>query len=128
MRTACLFASDYGPADPTFDPMAGDGQLLLGFEAHHAQLAQAQNLGQLEAMKRKLQRGETIIWCDQGYSWVYARPVDYFFGFVAVAFILPYLAMRLLPGFRKAVVERGRLLGFSRGGAFSRFKPPGKLP
>jgi len=87
---ACLYASDYGASDPSFDPHAGGGALLRGFEAHEAQLAQAKNLGQLDAMKRQIQRGEEILWCDQGYGWVYDRPVDYFFEILIAIVILPY--------------------------------------
>jgi hypothetical protein len=45
----CLYASDYGPADPGFDPLAGGGRLLRGFDSQRSELARAQNLGQLQA-------------------------------------------------------------------------------
>jgi len=99
----CLYASDYGPADPAFDPLADGGRLLRGFEAHASALAKAQNLDQLEAMERQLQRGQEILWCDQGYSWVYDRNVDYFLAVLATLVILPYIVFRLLP-----MVRRGR--------------------
>lgn len=90
----CLYRSDYGPPDPHFDPLAGHGMLILGFEAHRATLAQAQNLGQLEAMKRQLLHGREIQWCEQGYGWTYQRPVDGLFVFIVVAVILPWFIWR----------------------------------
>ena len=98
--TSCLYASDYGAPEAGFDPLAGGGALIRGFEAHTAALAQAQNFGQLEAMKRQLTRGEAITWCDQGYGWVYDRHLDYLFEVLAVGVILPYVAMRLVQRFR----------------------------
>ncbi|HLJ22123.1 MAG TPA: hypothetical protein VKU84_18090, partial [Stellaceae bacterium] len=74
----CLYASDYGPADPAFDPLAGGGRLIAGFESHAAELARAQNLGQLQAMERQLQRGGDIAWCDQGYAWAEGPAVHAF--------------------------------------------------
>jgi hypothetical protein len=97
----CLYASDYGPADPAFDPLADGGRLLRGFEAHASALARAQNLGQVEAMERQLQRGQEILWCEQGYSWVYDRNVDYFLATLAILVILPYFVFRLLPKLRR---------------------------
>ena len=96
----CLYASDYGPPDPNFDPFAGNGKLLKGFEAHVYELAQARNLGQLEAMERKLQRGEEIHWCEQGYGWVYEPRPTQFFEIVLVAVVLPYLVLRVFPRLR----------------------------
>ena len=75
---SCLYASDYGPPDPTFDPLASGGRLIVGFQDHAAELARAQNLGQLQAMERQLQRGDSIAWCDQGYAWVEAPAVHAF--------------------------------------------------
>ena len=97
---SCLYASDYGAPDPGFDPLAQGGALLRGFEAHASELAQARNLGQLEAMKRQIRRGEHVLWCDQGYGWVYDRPLDYLFEIMVIAVIIPYFAMRLLQRFR----------------------------
>ena len=98
--TSCLYASDYGAPDPGFDPLAGGGARIRGFEAHKAELAQARNPGELEAMKRQIGRGEEIVWCDQGYGWVYDRHLDYLFEVLAVGVILPYVAMRLVQRFR----------------------------
>ena len=97
----CLYQSDYGPADPAFDPFAEHGALLKGFETHTFELSQAQNRGQLEAMKRQLLRGETIQWCDQGYGWTAAPQTTDFFYAVAAFLILPWLVLRVLPRLRR---------------------------
>jgi hypothetical protein len=97
MAMFCLYASDYGPPDPSFDPFAGNGQSLKGFEGHVYQLATAQNRGQLEAMKRKLTQGEEIAWCDQGYGWTYAPYPAQFFELVVAGLILPWLVLRVFP-------------------------------
>lgn len=94
---SCLYASDYGPADPSFDPFADNGALLQGFEGHVYQLATAQNLGQLEAMKRKLAHGEEVTWCEQGYGWVHGGAPTAFFDVVVPLLILPWLLFRVLP-------------------------------
>jgi hypothetical protein len=93
----CLYASDYGPADPAFDPFVDHGRLLKGFESHVYELATAQNFAQLQAMERQLQRGRSVAWCDQGYGWVYQQPVNDVFIFAMVAIVLPYVMLRLLP-------------------------------
>jgi hypothetical protein len=102
---SCLFASDYGPPQPGFDPLAGNGRLISGYPAHQAQLATAQNFGQLRAMERKFTKGETVTWCDGGYGWVYDQKVGDFFGVVIAFVILPWLVMRVAP----ALAERMRL-------------------
>jgi hypothetical protein len=94
----CLYASDYGPPDPGFDPLADGGRLLRGFEAHTPLLGRAQNLGQLEAMQRQLQRGQDIVWCDQGYGWVESPAVEGFLAGFTVLVVLPYAIKRLAPG------------------------------
>jgi hypothetical protein len=93
----CLYASDYGPADPGFDALADGGRLLRGYEAHASELARAQNLGQLQAMERQLARGQGIAWCDQGYSWVESPAVEGFLAGVTVLVVLPYAVKRLRP-------------------------------
>jgi hypothetical protein len=98
---SCLYPSDYGPVDPGFDPLASDGALLAGVEAHVRALSQAQNRGQLEAMKRQLQRGQTIQWCDQGYGWTYAAPVTVFFDAAFIFLILPWLVLRVVLALRR---------------------------
>lgn len=101
MSTSCLYRSDYGAPDPGFDALAGHGALIAGFAAHRAVLAQAQNLGQLEAMERRLDRGQPILWCDQGYGWTEAPSVTAFFYVILVALILPWLVLRVLPRLRR---------------------------
>lgn len=102
----CLFKSDYGSVDPSFDPFAGGGRLIKGFEAHVHALSQAQNRGQLEAMKRKLERGETVQWCDQGYGWTYAPHITEFFYAILLVLILPWLALRILPRLSRRLPAR----------------------
>ena len=100
---SCLYASDYGPPNPSFDPFADNGALLQGFEGHVYQLATAQNLGQLEAMKRKLAHGEKVTWCEQGYGWVHDGAPTAFFDVVVPLLILPWLLFRALPRLRRAL-------------------------
>ena len=99
---SCLFRSDYGPAQPGFDPFANNSALIAGFEAHRAQLASAQNLGQLQAMERTFAKGETVTWCDNGYGWVNDAKVGDFFGAIIAFVILPWLVLRVAP----ALAER----------------------
>jgi hypothetical protein len=93
----CLYASDYGPADPVFDPLAGGGRLLRGFESQRSELSRAQNLGQLQAMERQLHRGESIAWCDQGYAWAEGPAVEGFLLGFSMLVVLPYAVKRLAP-------------------------------
>jgi hypothetical protein len=104
----CLYAIDYGPADPAFDPVTGGGQLLRGFEPHASELARAQNLGQLQAMERQLQRGQSITWCDQGYSWVESPAVEGFLAGFMLLVVLPYAVKRLAPRLYSGIAERSR--------------------
>ncbi len=90
----CLFASDYGAPEPGFDPFADGGRLVAGFAGHERQLAGAKNLGQLQAMERTLARGGEIVWCEQGYGWVYGGPVDAMFAAIILGVILPYAAWK----------------------------------
>ena len=103
--SSCLYTTDYGPPDPGFDPAADGGKLIKGFEGHATELSRAQNLGQLRAMERKLAKGETFTWCDNGYGWTYDQKVGDFFGAVLAFVILPWLVMRVAP----ALAERLRL-------------------
>jgi hypothetical protein len=96
---SCLFASDYGPPQPGFDPLGGDGQLIRGFEMHRRDLAAARNPGQLRAMERAYAKGETVTWCDNGYGWTYDHKVGDFFGAVVAFVILPWLVLRVAPAF-----------------------------
>jgi len=80
-----------------FDPLAGGGLLLSGFESHRSELARAQNLGQLQAMERQLQRGGSIAWCDQGCAWAEGPAVEGFLAGFSVLVVLPYAVKRLAP-------------------------------
>src|SRR5689334_7154167 len=75
----CLYLSDYGPPDPKFEAF-NDGIVPDGLtRGDVAVLATAQNIGQFEAMQRKLAKGQAIVWCDQGYGWVQQPIIDGFF-------------------------------------------------
>jgi len=104
----CLYASDYGPVDPAFDPMVGGGQLLRGFESHASELARARNLGQLHAMERQLQRGQSITWCDPGYGWVESPAIEGFLAGFMLLVVLPHALKRLAPRLYSGMVERSR--------------------
>ena len=105
----CLYRSDYGPVDPNFDPLIGNGRLIKGFEAQAKTLSQAQNLGQLEAMERQLAHGRPIQWCEQGYSWTYASATNDVFYVALVLLAFPWLALRLLQGLRRSLLARRAL-------------------
>jgi hypothetical protein len=92
---SCLYASDYGPPEPGFNPLADNGRLIKGFEDHAAVLARAANLGQLEAMQRVLRRNESITWCDQGYGWAEGDAVHILFAAILAFVVLPYAVFTL---------------------------------
>jgi len=102
----CLYRSDYGLPDPSFDPAAGNGRLLRDFQSQAGALLKAQNRGQLEAMARKLQKGEPILWCDQGYGWVYQPAIMGSFEIVVPFMIVLWILLRILPRARGAFVRR----------------------
>jgi hypothetical protein len=102
----CLFATDYGPADPAFDPFVENGRLLEGFESHRQELATARNFAELRAMERQLGRGQEVAWCAQGYGWAYQPAVGDFITAAMVAVVLPCIVFRLLP--RRRGARRGR--------------------
>jgi hypothetical protein len=91
---SCLYASDYGEVEPSFDPLADGGRLIAGHEQHAALLARAQNPGQLAAMHRALDRGESMRWCDQGYSWVSQPAVEWMVWLAILGLAAPYLLWR----------------------------------
>ena len=121
----CLYASDYGPADPAFDPLAGGGLLLSGFESHRPELARAQNLGQLQAMERQLQRGESIAWCDQGYAWAQGPAVEGFLIGFSMLVVLPYAVKRLAPRLWRHSLEFAQRMHESAGRPPNRTAYPG---
>jgi hypothetical protein len=107
----CLYRSDYGPAEPGFDPFAGTG--AGGDAAWARDLATARNAGQLAAIQRQLARGEPTIWCDEGYSWVAAPIVEHGFPVVVIAVVACYALIRF-PAF---VAKRRRPLATARDSA-----------
>ncbi len=99
----CLYRTDYGPPDAKFEAFS-DGIVPDGLtRGDVAVLATAQNLGQFEAMQRKLAKGESIVWCDQGYGWVHDPVIEGFFA-IAAAIVFPFALFRLTRrrGFRRA--------------------------
>jgi hypothetical protein len=90
----CLYASDYGPAEPGFNPLRDGGTLIKGFEASAPVLADARNLGQLQAMERVLARGDTVRWCDQGYGWTEGMQFHALFAAVLIG-AMPFVAWRM---------------------------------
>ena len=123
----CLYASDYGPADPAFDPLAGGGRLLRGFEPQRSELARAQNLGQLQAMERQLQRGESVAWCDQGYAWAEGPAVEGFLVGFSLLVVLPYAVKRLAPRLWLRCFELLRRMHGSAARSANRTAYPGGL-
>lgn len=93
----CLYASDYGPPAPGFDPGAAATAAFGSAyaDAHRRDFAAAQNAYALQAVKRKLDRGESVVWCEQGYGWTHDPPVEIFFAIV-IAMTVPYAVMRLM--------------------------------
>lgn len=94
---SCLYTSDYGPPDPSFDPIAAAAASFgSGWaDTHRAEIATAQNAYALQAVKRKIDRGEPFVWCEQGYGWTHSAPIDGFF-IVVIALVLPYALVRLM--------------------------------
>ena len=74
----CLFHGDYGPANPGFS-IAGESVAARGWRVDASQLAQARNLGEAEAIQRHILKGEAVLWCHQGYSWVDQPAIGWFY-------------------------------------------------
>jgi hypothetical protein len=85
----CLFHGDYGPADPHF--VTGQH----GWAVDVRLLASARNLGEAEAIQRHALRGEPVIWCHEGYSWVDQDAITWLYGAAFAFVVLPYLAYRI---------------------------------
>ena len=98
----CLYRTDYGPDDPGFYART-DGAFIAGTGAEARALASARNHGQLEAAKRLLARGETVAWCDEGYSWATnpAFETGFLLAVTGVALACAVLRLRL----RKATLR-----------------------
>ena len=106
----CLYRPDYGPPDPEFEAFA-DGVVPAGLTRKDvAILATAQNIGQFEAIERKLAKGEAVVWCDQGYGWVHNAVVEGFF-VIAAVLVFPLALFRLTRCFG---IRRARTAGERR--------------
>lgn len=103
---ACLYRSDYGPAVPGYDPAGGGGAALRGYEGHSALLLAARNPDQLAAMERRIDRGESFVWCDQGYGWVAGPGMEAGFALL-LAILVPLQAIRLWRRRRRAQAMAG---------------------
>jgi hypothetical protein len=90
----CLFHGDYGPADPGFSvPAAAASE--HGWSVDASLLIEARNLGEAEAIQRHVLRGETVMWCHPGYSWVDQPAITWFYIGAFVFVVLPYLVARI---------------------------------
>lgn len=92
----CLYASDYGAPTTGFDPGAAAAAAFGGAyaAAHRRDFATAQNAFALQAVKRQIDRGEAIVWCEPGYGWTHEAPAEIFMSVVA-AVAVPLFVMRL---------------------------------
>jgi hypothetical protein len=95
--------------DPAFKlagaPMAG----ARGWIIDVSWLKEARNIGEAEAIERHLIRGETVTWCNQGYSWVEQDAVHWFYAAAFVFVVLPYLIVRIKARARRTS-EAGRAI------------------
>jgi hypothetical protein len=115
----CLYRSDYGAPDPTFEAFS-DGIVPDGLtRGDVAVLATAQNIGQFEAMQRKLAKGGAVVWCDQGYGWAHNPAIEGFFT-IGAALLFPLALFRLA---RRVGLLRVRTPGERRSrAAYTRFR------
>ena len=58
-------------------------------------LKDARNIGEAEAIQRHVTRGESVSWCDQGYSWAEQDAVSWFYLAVLLFLVLPYLTLKV---------------------------------
>jgi len=86
---------DYGPEGPAFKLAAAPMADARGWIIDVSLLKEARNIGEAEAIERHLIRGETVTWCDQGYSWVEQDAVHWFYAAAFVFVVLPYLIVRI---------------------------------
>jgi hypothetical protein len=91
----CLYRSDYGPADPSFDAVAAAPAVAKEYPAYAGVLATAQNRSQMEALLRRLQHGDGVAWCEAGYGWVYHPMVADGFTLAATFILLPVACWRV---------------------------------
>jgi hypothetical protein len=90
----CLFHGDYGPADPGFS-VSATAPSHHGWSIDTSLLTGARNLREAEAIQRHVLRGETVMWCHPGYSWVDQPAIGWFYIAAFVFVVLPYLAARI---------------------------------
>lgn len=91
----CLYHGDYGPADPAFSLSAPLQPGVLGWGIDARLLKDARNIGEAEAIQRHVTRGESVSWCDQGYSWAEQDAVSWFYLAVFLFVVLPYLTLKV---------------------------------
>jgi hypothetical protein len=102
----CLFHDDYGPADPAFNADALSRLGARGWAVDASLLEDARNIGEAEAIERHLVRGESVSWCDQGYSWVEQDALDWFYLAALLFVVLPYLIVKFRTRARGALGAR----------------------
>ena len=91
----CLYHGDYGPADPAFGLSWPPQPGVLGWGVEARLLKDARNIGEAEAIQRHVNRGESVSWCDQGYSWAEQDAVSWFYLAVLLLVVLPYLTLKV---------------------------------
>jgi hypothetical protein len=112
----CLFHGDSGSADPGFS-VVGASAATRGWRVAASQLTQARNLGEAQAIQRRLLRGEAVSWCHPGYSWVDQPAIGWFYIAAFLFVVLPYLFIRIRErsaGFRRNRTPRQRAEDVSR--------------
>ena len=90
----CLFHGDYGPPDPAFAVSAASAA-VHGWTVDPRLLNDAHNIGEAEAIQRHVLKGEPVLWCHQGYSWVDQDAIGWFYLSAMVLVVLPYLIIKI---------------------------------
>jgi hypothetical protein len=90
----CLFHGDYGPPDPAFAAFAlrSAGH---SWNVEPRLLKEARNIGEAEAIERRVLHGESVSWCRSGYGWVEQDAITWFYIVALVFVVLPYMAFKL---------------------------------
>ena len=91
----CARIDPYGPADPAFSLSAPSQSGVPGWVVDARLLKGARNIGEAEAIQRHVIRGESVSWCDQGYSWVEQDAVSWFYLAAFLLVVLPYLTFKV---------------------------------
>jgi hypothetical protein len=92
---ACLYHSDYGPADSAFHLDVASHIGMREWLVDARLLKDAHNIGEAEAIQRHLIRGESVSWCDQGYAWAQQDAISWFYIAALLFVVLPYLIFRV---------------------------------